>query len=308
VGAAALLYAPPARANGTVAEDLFRAGQALVKEGKIAEGCAKFEASQREDPSPGTLVNLAHCYELEGRLATAWSTYERARVAAHAAGRTDVEGPAKELGSQLEPRLSRLEIDATPADTPGLTVQNDAEQVDPGAFGVPIAIDPGEHTIRATAPGFKPWSAKVTIGKEKDSQKIVIPKLEKDAGAVGAQSNSAGTRRTAGFAIAGVGVAGVALGAVTRILASNKINNTKNDPSLCVNGFCNAQGGDAIHSANTLTTVSTVGFIAGAVAIAGGITLIVTAGSPKKSEPASALMLTPVVGQGGGGFSFATSF
>ncbi len=46
------------------AELLFQEGQQLIKDGKHAAACPKFEQSQKLDPAIGTLLNLAHCYEL----------------------------------------------------------------------------------------------------------------------------------------------------------------------------------------------------------------------------------------------------
>ena len=51
------------------AEALFDEGRNLVAAGKIAEACPKFADSQRLDPSPSTLLNLASCWEKLGRTA-----------------------------------------------------------------------------------------------------------------------------------------------------------------------------------------------------------------------------------------------
>ena len=68
--AAVLLMAPPARAqapaqgtNKVAAEALFEDGRRLVAAGSFTEACPKFADSERLDPSPGTLLNLASCYE-----------------------------------------------------------------------------------------------------------------------------------------------------------------------------------------------------------------------------------------------------
>src|ERR1700735_2048415 len=89
--AAILGSAGHARAQGSTAkvaaETLFEEGRRLMTDGKAAEACPKFAESQKLDPSPATLLNLASCYEKTNRPATAWATYKEGASAASAAGR-----------------------------------------------------------------------------------------------------------------------------------------------------------------------------------------------------------------------------
>ena len=79
---ALLLVVAPARAQAptstdkVAAEALFEEGRRLVAAGSFVDACPKFADSQRLDPSPGTLLNLASCYEKLGRSATAWATVD----------------------------------------------------------------------------------------------------------------------------------------------------------------------------------------------------------------------------------------
>jgi len=62
-----VVHLPALRANADMAsaEALFNEGRTLLDAGKIAEACEKFAESQRLDPSPGTLLNLARCHRAE---------------------------------------------------------------------------------------------------------------------------------------------------------------------------------------------------------------------------------------------------
>ena len=49
--------------NKAAAEALFDEGRALMDKGDIGGACREFEESDRLDPAPGTLLNLAGCYD-----------------------------------------------------------------------------------------------------------------------------------------------------------------------------------------------------------------------------------------------------
>src|SRR5579871_2746595 len=82
VASLAALSATPARADErdpTAAESLFRSARAAVDRGDYATACPQFAESQRLDPAPGTLMNLADCEEHLGRVASAWEHFVQAR-------------------------------------------------------------------------------------------------------------------------------------------------------------------------------------------------------------------------------------
>src|SRR5688572_836836 len=71
-----------ARAQGAeeraAADALFQEAKKLLKDGHYGEACAKFAASQDVLPRLGTQLNLADCYEQQGRHASAWATFRAA--------------------------------------------------------------------------------------------------------------------------------------------------------------------------------------------------------------------------------------
>src|SRR5262249_6120128 len=88
--------AQPSAAERAQAEALFNDGKKLLKEGKTAEACRKFEGSYHIDPTPGTVLNLATCHEKEGRIASAWGEFKEALAAAKKANRKDREKLARD--------------------------------------------------------------------------------------------------------------------------------------------------------------------------------------------------------------------
>ena len=84
-----------------------------------------------------------------------------------------------------------------------------------------------------------------------------------------------GTLQYVGYGAAGVGVVGLAIGTIFGITAINKKSAADCKPdNLCENG-------DALDDAHSAATVATIGFIAGAVLVAGGVALVLF--TPSKS-------------------------
>ena len=310
-----------------LAESLFQAGKSLMAEGKYDQACPKFVESQKQDPSPGTLLNLGKCHEAQGKTASAWAEYTEAAAMARAMGRAEQETAANERATALEPKLSKLKIDAPPSEIAGLTVKRDGAPTGTSSLGIAIPVDPGDHAIEASAPGYKTWTGKITVGKDGDQKTIAIPALEKgEDPAAGGAPPSTGTgsapneyaadtggggssRKTIGFAVAGAGVVFIGLGAVFGLMASSQASSAEDDKTLCPNKQCTKAGRDEIDGAETKALISTIGFAAGVVAVGAGVVLIVTA--PKKTASAGAARyasITPAVGPTGGGAMLTGSF
>jgi len=191
VGATLLSAATLARADGpprpavdkATAEALFDHARTLMKEGKYAEACPKLAESQRLDAGLGTMLYLADCYEKTGQTASAWTEFLDAAAVAHATGQPEREQKARERGAALEPRLNRLSISlASGADVPGLQVRADGRPLDRALWGKPVPIDPGEHSVSATAPGKQPWSKNVQISASDTATAFaVVPPLVEEA-------------------------------------------------------------------------------------------------------------------------------
>ncbi|HEX3854275.1 MAG TPA: hypothetical protein VHW01_25100 [Polyangiaceae bacterium] len=185
LGVAALLLLAPHRARAqsdtesALAEALYRQARELMAEAKYSEACPKLAESYRLDPGTGTLLNLATCRELEGKLATAWLLYSDALLAAQRDRRDDREQFAQQHLTELEPKLSRLTLVVPPeADDPELELTLDGARVAAAARGVPTYVDPGTHTVQAKSPGKRAWSQTLEIAATAEQRVISIPKLE----------------------------------------------------------------------------------------------------------------------------------
>lgn len=321
-----LSAARPSYADGSdkvAAEALFEQGRSLVADGKYAEACPRFADSQRLDPSPGTLLNLANCYEKLGRTATAWATYREAASAANAAGRADYVTSAERHADALVPHLAKLTMNVgQPVD--GLLIERDGVEVARAEWGVPIPIDSGSHTLEASAPGYKPWSSSVAVPQDGAQVTATVPALEAapatpappppaapaqpPAPATGSSpvppppdTSVGSSQRLLGIVIGGVGVLGLGTSAVFAVLAKNKYNdslqNCGNNPDVCTQAGV-SQRNDAL----TFGNVSSVAFGVGAAALVGGAVLWFTAPRAPAASPAAARIgVAPMVASGVGG-------
>jgi hypothetical protein len=173
-------HAQPA---GAQAEVLFREGRELMQKQKYAEACTAFEQSQKLEPAPTTLLNLAGCREKTNQLATAWGLFleaERATRSASDATTKQLHDVAKSKAAKLEARISKLTIKVAPG-SDGVEVKRGTERVESVMWGRALPIDGGTYKITATAPGKKAWSTEITVGVEKDTKVVDVPVLEKAA-------------------------------------------------------------------------------------------------------------------------------
>ena len=293
------------------AESLFQAGKGLMAQSKFDEACPKFTESYRLNPLPGTSLNLANCYKQSGKTASAWAQFREAAFQARKNNQPDREAAATQEAAALEPNLSKLQINAE--QTPGLVIRRDNQEVGAGALGTAIPVDPGPHTIEATAPGYSVWSTSVVIGKDKDNKTVTIPILLKNADQtkiVGAPPPSGGSNkslRTASYVVGGVGVAGLVVGGIFGGLAAS--GKSKLDRECGATKACSAgPAANDLASTKGQATISTIGIVAGGALLATGVVLFIVSGNKSEPKAAPAAAFVPVFGPQGGGFSFNASF
>jgi hypothetical protein len=289
-------------ADKAAAQTLFDEGRKLMAAGKFPEACPKLAESQRLDPGVGTQFHLADCYERLGQTASAWAGFLEAAAGAKSMGQLDREKVAKERAAALAPRLSKVTITSAQSTIAGLEIKRDGAVVGRPLWGTAIPVDPGPHSIEATAPGKKPWQTTVKVEGEKADVVVTIPALDDappEATAVAPMQASVDTssvgknRRTLGLVVGGVGIVGLGVGTVFALQAKSK-----NDDSLpfCPvdKNLCSARGVTLRDEARTSGTIATVAMGAGAVAVAAGAVLFFTA--PSGSAEKASVWLVPTPG------------
>jgi hypothetical protein len=167
---------PRALADGPSVPDpaaaaLFSAGRDLVDKGNWKDGCAKFEASMILFPAASTLLNIARCYEHEGKLALAWSAYQRALVINRETQGEERKKALEEVArkglAKVEPRLPRIKIVMRGASPSGMRITHNGKDVPQAMLGTVLPVDPGPQSVNAEAPGYAPFSRTVDVQEGK---------------------------------------------------------------------------------------------------------------------------------------------
>jgi hypothetical protein len=301
--AGALCVARPALAEDTVgAQALFDQGKKAMAEHNYAEACPKLEESLRLQEALGTMLNLALCYEQEGRLASAWSRFLEVASRARTAGQGQRARVAQNRANALAPKLSNLVVDVPAANrVDGLEVRKDGVPVGQAEWGSAIPADAGPHTVEATAPGRKRWSGTVKVAGGAVTAHVEVPLLDPEAPPAAAPERAEARpapvepappapvpekpshgngMRIAAYVTGGVGLAGLAAGGVFGVLALLRHNDAA---SACPTDPCRTAAGQQLWSdATNFGNVSTVAFAAGGALFATSVVLLLTA--PKASE------------------------
>ena len=271
-------------ADTGAAESLFQTGKAQLEQRNYAIACPKLAESYRLDPGTGTLLALALCHEGEGRLATAWGEYAEVVARSRRERRPDREDLAHQHLTALESRLSMLTISVAPGaeKIDHLEIKRDGVDVGSGSWSTPIPVDPGHHHIEASAVGYKPFAAIVSIGTDADRQSVVVPVLEHevvvpDAVPVAMHEESRKALRYAGFAAGGLGVVGLGIGTVFGLRAIGLNHDSK--LGCDAQSTCDAQSFTSRNDARAAGDVSTVAFVAGGVLLATGATMVLVSRS-----------------------------
>jgi tetratricopeptide (TPR) repeat protein len=298
-GLALALFAWSSAALGdpATAEALFREGRRLLDEGRYDEACPKLAESHAQDPASGTLINLALCYEKQGRLATAWAHYRSAADLARKDGRADRVATADTKIAELESRVPRLIVHAAEP-RPGMEARWASIRISAAAFDTPIPLDPGTYVITVSALGYRDHVQTITVA-EKESRTLEIPALTAlpsapsnppPATAVLAPEASPSTTPVepqstgsgppvAGLVVGGIGL--VALGVGTYFGLSSLEAYEEAEKACPTHHGCSEPARDARDEAETKAWISNISLGAGIIATGVGAWLVLGAAGDK---------------------------
>ncbi len=209
---------------------------------------------------------------------------------------TPRETLARERLAALAPQLGFLTVNVSPgAAGEGVTVSRDGEVLAPAEWGLKLPIDPGEHALAASAPGYLPWASIVRFDPRQSVAVTVAPlALDKDvpppatapaevprtepasafqlSSVRGAGAGDA--QRTAGRWVGGVGLAALATGVILGIAAKVQYDGARGD---CRENHCSPSGLAARSRAFDEADGATGAFFAGGILLAAAVALWISA-------------------------------
>lgn len=299
----------PKPSDAVAADKLFVQGRAAVERGDYETACEKFELSQRLDPAPGTVLNLADCNEHRGRRALAWQEYRD--VVAALPARDPRVPVANERIAALEKKLAKLTLRLAEGAPLDAVVERDGVEVKPRDFGSPTLLDPGDHEVRVTA-GDRPERRTIVRLAEGEAKDIVVapaplPRRGSETVSRGAGNHDehvdgadGRSKRTLGYWIAGGGAVVAAAGGVLLYLSKTQHDEVR---AACSGDTC-TDGQTQSHQAkeDTAATNGKAGIVAAGLGGAGVLVGVIMALTAVPNASAGIPEHVAVSATPGGGF------
>jgi hypothetical protein len=306
----------PSEVEVAAARDFGRAGVALYQQGKFADALDRFQRAEKlVGPLPTTLLWQARCLAKLGRLIEASERYRtvmRTTLAPdapeqHVAAVND----ARAEGAPLIASLPKVTITVEGPDfDPKLEARAelDGKPISAATLGVPVPVDPGPHRIVVTQGAFQgDASFSAEVGKEsratvllramatKPVQPIAVPPNRSPHSAPDVRSSPHAATIVGGIGIA-LGGGALIMGGVTAGLAASLRGKLRD---ACPDNQCQPEQHADVDSYNLDRKLSTAGFVAGGVLLAGGITAVLLAPKPTGTRRG----WTPLLWPGGAGIA-----
>lgn len=299
----------PATAGTKDALEKFKKAQERFEAKDYAAALELSQAALAATGSPNARLYVARSLRELGRLAEAHEELERTLRDAREAAKEDSkyvatrDSAAAEL-ALLDQRVGKVIVALVDA-PPGARVELNGKAVEVIRYGQPIAVAPGDVVLKGTGEGADPVEKQVTI-KAGETQTITLvfretkgavdapvapASPEPDPGQSPPEKKSGGGLRTAGYFVAGAGVVGLGVFAVTGSMASSKFSQLEKD---CGSKRCtDPKYADTVDSGKRLETIANVGLIAGSVGVLAGGAMILFGGPSVEKTGAAFVSASP---------------
>jgi hypothetical protein len=295
----------------------FQKGLELEHAGDFGGALKLFRDVGQIKMTPQVRYHIATCEENLGQLVAALGGYELALAQSqdmHPDFINEVQGSIDELRARI-PKLTIQRAEGSEA----AQIQLDGVQLGQNSIGAETPVDPGPHTITATAPGFEDYQKTVTVSEGSvESIAVELVKLHKGGGAVSDSSGAKDTaRRDFGrwpYVAGGIGVGGLVIGGSLLGVALGKFGKQKD---LCGGDVkaCDAPASDQDDvtrlgkQASGFEAGGWIGVGVGVIGLGAGVAMLVLgSGGEEKAPEAARLRVRPYSVGSDAGVSFVGAF
>lgn len=282
---------PPDDATRAAARKIAEEGLALYDGAKYSDALDRFLRVEALVHAPTMMLMAARSLEKLGRLVESAEKYTAATQVLLGADASDAFHQAvKDAEKERSALLARVPSIVMTVDAPEgaeVTVTLDGAPIAAASLGQKKLIDPGPHTLAASAGGAR--SSSSVVVKEGESREVHLDLRTAPA--------AAPPLRTVGWVAVGVGAAGLVAGAVTGGFALAKRGEIDPRGDGCGKDGCftTAPAG-ARDGYNTMRTLSAATLWAGGAVALGGTGILIF--GPKAAPASTGLRWSPVVGAG----------
>jgi hypothetical protein len=303
------------------AKALFDEARELAKANKWAEACEKLAASKKLSSRMLTTYRLADCHERIGKTASAHAGFIEAADLAKSAGDSTKQQDALDRAKKVEGKLAKITVSLADDDA---SIKIDDNAIANALIKEKIPVDPGEHTLTATAPGKKARNVTFTVPPGPSVTNVDVPALDPEPKKTDKpvvdrrrrapppiddtkppEAKSGSGMKTIGFIALGVGAVGLGVGTALGLSAKSLDGDAE---KLCTARGCTAEGKALNDDARSRGNLATVVFTAGALIAVTGVVLVIAAPSSSSSESKTTAHVSPWAGPNGGGLSLWGSF
>lgn len=283
----------------SAAKAAFSAGLALEAAGDYAQALTRFREVIAVKVTPQALFHIGRCLERLGKWTEAVGNYRLAIEKAEETRATEAGREADAARSALEPKVPKIVI-RRGRGAAAASISIDGVALGATAIDVEMPVDPGPHTLIATAPGQKATTVQVTVA-EAETKNVTLdldgPRSEPGQPVSPTTPGAWNWKRT-GYAVGAVGLASLAAGGVFLALRQSTISKLDDQ---CVGNHCPSSLEGTWDDGKKYTLLANTFLGIGAVGVMAGAGLVLWGKDPQRSSSppsASRAVLIPAASAG----------
>ncbi len=292
-----LAVAPTARADAeSDAKDLFVRARDLRTKNDCAGAVPLFRKAYKVYPNGlGSLRNVAECEEAIGHYASsrrAWLDIKRALLTLpHDAKYDGWDKDAEDAAARLLPKVATVFVDVvvsspegeSPAhERSGVHVFVNGENLGTNLVGTPLERDPGTYRIRVETEFAQPGEQEVSLGAG-DSKHVMLRLVKTPPAAPLPEIDAGKGKRTAGWALVGLGAAALGGSVVTLLLRNSAESTLDEECPSHVN--CAPSLKSTVDRGELMSTLTTILLPVGIVSASAGIAFVIWGANSKETAP-----------------------